>query len=82
MTNVFKRYWWIPTRSSNVTDVPNLLDKFGIHYRAFDVIDMETRELVGYVYEFNCIPVLYHTLKLAVSGGNSFHPLEFAFTTK
>ena len=82
MISIFKRYWWVPEHSPNVKDVPRILEKAGVEYRVYEVIDMNTREVVGYTYEFSCIPVKYHVLRMAVSGGNNFNPLEFAFVTQ
>lgn len=82
MIGIFKRYWWVPEHSQNVKDVPKILEKAGVEYRVYVVIDMDTREVVGYTYEFSCIPVKYHALKMLVSGGNNFSPLEFAFVTQ
>lgn len=73
---IFKRYWWVPARSANETNVPTTLDKFNIKYHTYKVIDAQTSELVGWTYEFDCVPGLYQVLKMALSDGNNFAPLE------
>lgn len=82
MMGLFKRYWWVPAGSTNEKDVPTLLSSNKVDYRMYKVIDAQTLELVGWTFEFSCIPVKYHALRMIVSGGNNFAPLEILLGTK
>lgn len=82
MMDLFKRYWWVPAGSVNEVEVPTLLESNKVDYHKYKVVDATTLELVGWSFEFNCIPVKYHVLKAMVSGGNNFAPLEVLLVTK
>ena len=74
--NVFRRYWFVPVCTPNEVEVPEALDELGIDYKIKLVTDKDTGVLDGYIYIFNCIPVVYTGLKIALKSGNGYRPLE------
>lgn len=74
--DMFAKRWYVPAYSKNTVAVPKMLDKYGIKYDRFKVVDERTNDICGYVYRFNCVPIVYAALKAACQGGNGFVPLE------
>lgn len=80
MLDMFTKRWYVPAHSKNEKQVPKTLQKFGISYDRFLVIDETTKETVGYVFRFNCVPLAYTGIKMACQGGNGFVPLEITLS--
>lgn len=78
--DMFSKRWYVPSNSKNVVAVPKMFNKYGIKYDRFQVIDEKTTNICGYIYRFNCIPVVYSAMKAACQGGNSFVPLEITLS--
>lgn len=74
--DIFTKHWYVPAHTKNVRDVPRTLEKYGIEYDRFLVVDEKTKETVGFVYRFNCVPLAYSGIKMSCQGGNGFTPLE------
>ena len=75
MLGMTKR-WYVPAYSKNVTKVPKTLEKFGITYDKFSVVDESNKEVVGFVFKFDCVPLAYTGIKMMCEGSNNFTPLE------
>ena len=76
MFDMFIKRWYVPVHSKNVNKVPKTLEKFGISYDKYSVVDESTNEVVGYVFKFSCVPLAYTAIKMTCEGSNNFTPLE------
>lgn len=70
------RYWYVPEYTSNVKEVPELLDKFMISYDIKVVSSKKTGKVEGYIFKFRCLPILYMALKAWCKTGNGLAELE------
>ena len=52
MLDMFTKRWYVPAHCKNEKQVPKTLQKFGINYDRFLVVDETTKETVGYVFRF------------------------------
>lgn len=73
---LWKRYWYVPANSPNEKDVPKRLYKCKISFKFSVMTEPDTGRIEGYIYRFNCAPVLYEVLRASLIGGNNYAPLE------